>query len=46
MIGGMTSNVTAPTTANVVLDGTNKKLSLGESFIQYNSTTGCLEITA
>ena len=46
MIGGMTSSVTSPTTANVVLDGTNKKLSLGESYIQYNSSTGCLEIIA
>lgn len=46
MIGGMTSSVTTPTTANVVLDGTNKKLSLGESYIQYNSSTGCLEIIA
>ena len=46
MLGNMTATTAAPTTANVVIDGANKKISVGSSFIQYNSTTGCLEITA
>ena len=46
MLGNMSAGTATPTTANVVIDGTNKKISVGSSFIQYNSTTGCLEITA
>lgn len=46
MLGNMKDTTAAPTTANVVIDGANKKISVGSSFIQYNSTTGCLEITA
>lgn len=46
MLGNINANTATPTTANVIIDGANKKISVGSSFMQYNSTTGCLEITA